>query len=131
MKNITVSTSQNKEVVDITDKVEDFLKRDGHIDGMVTIFVRHTTCAVSTADLDPGTDLDYLKALEAITPKLNYNHPHDPSHFTDHLLSTIVGTSISIPVENGKLNLGTWQRVVLIEFNGPRQRNISLSFIKE
>jgi secondary thiamine-phosphate synthase enzyme len=57
-------------------------------------------------------------------PKLNYRHPHDPSHVPDHILSTLIGTSLSVPVEDGKLRLGKWQRVVLFEFDGPQEREV-------
>lgn len=83
-----------------------------------------TSAALTCADLDPGTDLDYLDAFDKIIPKLNYQHPHNPSHTPDHILSALIGTSLTIPVENGQLALGTWQRVVLIEFDGPRERTI-------
>ena len=131
MKSFSVPTNKNKDVLDITETLQNLLEDNHYDNGILFVFVRHTTCAISTADLDPGTDLDYLNALEKVAPKLNYNHPHDPSHFNDHLWSTLIGTSLTIPVEDGKLLLGTWQRVVLFEFNGPRTRNISLSFVKE
>jgi len=63
-------------------------------------------------------------------PKLNYRHPHDPSHVGDHIMSSIIGPSVTVPFENSKLKLGTWQRVVLVEFSGPREREIVVSFIK-
>ena len=90
----------------------------------------HTTCALTTADLDPGTDKDYLSAIEKIFPNCNWNHPHDPSHVGDHIMSSLIGPSIVLDVTNGKLALGTWQAVVLIELSGPRPRNISMTFIK-
>ena len=99
--------------------------------GTCTVFVLHTTAALTSADLDPGTDLDMLDAFEAMVPKLRYRHPHDPSHVGDHILSALIGTSVSLPVENGKLLLGTWQRVILLEFDGPRQRELAVSFSPE
>jgi secondary thiamine-phosphate synthase enzyme len=60
-------------------------------------------------------------------PKLHYRHPHDPSHVPDHILSALIGTSVSLIVEEGTLLLGTWQRVVLIELDGPRQREIAMA----
>ncbi len=55
---------------------------------------------------------------------MNFRHPHDPQHTPDHILSSLIGTAITLPVKQGKLLLGTWQRVVLVEFNGPRQREL-------
>ncbi|MEX2430142.1 MAG: YjbQ family protein, partial [Patescibacteria group bacterium] len=60
----------------------------------------------------------------ALVPELDYRHPHDPSHVGDHILSSLIGTSESVPVRSGKLVLGTWQRVVLYEFDGPRERTV-------
>jgi secondary thiamine-phosphate synthase enzyme len=87
----------------------------------------HTTAALTTADLDPGTDEDMLDAFERIIPKLHYRHPHDPEHVPDHILSALIGTSLTLIVEQGALILGTWQRVILVELDGPRQREIAVA----
>jgi secondary thiamine-phosphate synthase enzyme len=98
---------------------------------MCHLFVLHTTAALTIADLDPGTDLDLLDAFDALIPKLEYRHPHDPSHVSDHILSSLIGPSLSVPVEDGDLLLGEWQRIILVEFDGPRDRQIVLSFSPE
>lgn len=124
-----INTNKKREIIDITDKIEGEIK--GVKSGIVGIFVKHTTAAVSTADLDPGgTDQDYLDAFEKIIPKLNYRHPHDPSHMPDHIASTIIGASLMVPIKNGKLVLGQWQRIVLIEFSGPRRREVEVMVLK-
>jgi secondary thiamine-phosphate synthase enzyme len=125
---ITIKTSKKREVVDITDKVQSIISKQGILDGVCTVFVKHTTAAITTADLDPGTDLDLLDAIEKIVPKLKYRHPHDPSHAPDHIAASLIGPSVTVPIENGKLSLGTWQRIILIELDGPRARSITLSF---
>ncbi len=131
MRTITVGTKRKDEVVDITDTVEAQM-RDMHAEnGVCTIFVAHTTCALTTADLDPGTDLDFLNALRHILPQLSYRHPHNPAHAPDHILSSIIGTSVNIPYSNSQLMLGTWQRVVLVELDGPRQRTVHISCFGE
>jgi secondary thiamine-phosphate synthase enzyme len=84
----------------------------------------HTTAALTTADLDPGTDLDMLDAFEHLIPRLKYRHPHDPTHVPDHILSALIGTSVAVPVDKGHLVLGTWQRVILVELDGPREREV-------
>ena len=70
-----------------------------------------------------------LDAFEAMMPKLKYRHPHNPEHVPDHILSSLMGTSVSVPVEEGRLVLGTWQRVILVELDGPRERNLTVSFV--
>lgn len=127
---ITVSTHKTKEVVDITDVIHEFLNNQQITNGACLVFVKHTTACVSTADLDPGTDEDMLDAFDAMMPRLNYRHPHNPRHVTDHILSSIIGPSVTIPITNGELDLGTWQRVVLIELDGPRERTVHLSVLK-
>ncbi|HYG99278.1 MAG TPA: secondary thiamine-phosphate synthase enzyme YjbQ [Terriglobales bacterium] len=127
MRNLNVSTGQKRQVVDITDMVERVLQ-NGYADksGICHLCVMHTTAALTTADLDPGTDLDMLDAFEQIIPRLEYRHPHNPEHVPDHILSALIGTSVALPVEAGRLVLGTWQRVVLIELDGPRNREVTL-----
>ena len=120
-----IATTQKRQIIDITDQVAQ--KLDG--DGLVNVFVKHTTAAITTADLDPGTDEDYLRSLDAMTPNAHWQHPHDPSHFPDHFWSTVIGTSLSIPFTDGRLDLGSWQRIILVELDGPRERIIRLTII--
>src|SRR5579864_3819172 len=130
MHRLIIKTAKKREVLDITDLVEDQLDDRGVESGICNLFVLHTTAALTTADLDPGTDLDMLDAFEAMVPKLRYRHPHNPAHVGDHILSALIGTSVSLPFERKKLLLGTWQRVVLMEFDGPRERQGVLSVIE-
>ena len=127
MEIITVQTSKQKEIVDITNQVEELLAKLTVKGGLINLFLQHTTAAITTTDLDLGTDLDMLDAFDKIIPKLNYRHPHDPTHVPDHILSSIIGPSLTIPFENGKLLLGEWQKVVLIELDGPKERKIVVS----
>jgi secondary thiamine-phosphate synthase enzyme len=127
MQRVTVKTRKKREVLDITDLVESHLQNSTASTGVCNMLVLHTTAALTTADLDPGTDLDMLDAFEAMIPKLRYRHPHNPAHVGDHIMSALIGTSVSLPFERKKLLLGTWQRIVLIELDGPRQREIAVS----
>jgi secondary thiamine-phosphate synthase enzyme len=130
MHKLLVKTHRKREVIDITDEVNRILKKAyAEQSGICHVSILHTTAALTTADLDPGTDLDMLDAFEAMIPKLRYRHPHNPAHVPDHILSALIGTSVALPVERGGLVLGTWQRVVLMEFDGPREREGVLSVI--
>ena len=126
MQRFSVKTRRKREVLDITGQVEQLIAAKQQT-GTCSLFVLHTTAALTTADLDPGTDLDLLDAFEAMVPKLHYRHPHNPAHVGDHILSALIGTSVSLPIEDGRLLLGTWQRVILLEFDGPRERELALS----
>lgn len=127
MKTFTVSTRKKDHILDITDTVERYLKDEERANGLCSLFVAHTTCAITTADLDPGTDLDLLDALRHMLPQLKYRHPHNPAHTTDHILSSIIGPSLVIPYTEHQLMLGVWQRVILVELDGPRDRTLHLS----
>ncbi len=132
MQKLTVSTRKKRQILDITEEVSQVLGssyRD--ISGICQVSVLHTTAAVTTADLDPGTDLDMLDAFEHMVPKLKYRHPHNPEHVPDHILTSLIGTSVAVPVSNGALLLGTWQRVVLVELDGPRDRTVVLNVLAE
>src|SRR3954454_25123919 len=122
MQRVHIKTHRKREIVDITDQVQSALLKKSAATGIGQLSLLHTTAALTTADLDPGTDLDMLDAFEAMMPTLHYCHPHNPAHVPDHILSAMIGTSLAVPVQKGKLVLGTWQRVVLIELDGPRER---------
>ncbi len=126
---IIISSRRRKEVLDITDTVNNIFVKKNISRGICVLFLKHTSAAITTADLDPGTDLDYLAAFEALIPKLDYRHPHDPTHIGDHINSAMIGTSLTIPIKDGQLDLGVWQRVILIEFNGPKEREISVAIL--
>lgn len=123
---ISINTSQGKQVIDLTSKVNQLVNEQNIETGWGRLFALHTTCALTTADLDPGTDQDYLQAINKIFPQGDYNHAHDPSHVGDHIMSSIIGTSVEFPIKNNQLQLGTWQKIVLIELNGPRERKLVL-----
>jgi secondary thiamine-phosphate synthase enzyme len=130
MRRITIPTGKNKQVLDITETLNQLIREQGFTGGLCHIFVTHTTAALTTADLDPGTDLDMLDAFTTMVPDLDYRHPHNPAHTPDHILATMLGPSVTVPVENGQLILGTWQRVVLFEFDGPRPRQVIVSLLE-
>lgn len=124
---IVIDSTKSQEIIDITTTIENELPKDTNL---CHLFLKHTSAALTTADLDPGTDLDMLDAFYEMIPKLNYRHPHNPAHVRDHILSVLIGTSLTLPVKEGKFILGEWQRLILVEFNGPRQREIILTASK-
>jgi|SRR5579884_645379 len=123
---LNIQTKQKRQVIDITEELKAAITGSG----LVNLFIRHTTAAITTADLDPGTDQDYLKAIEQMTASGPWGHPHNPSHFPDHFWSTLIGANLTVPFEDGKMLLGQWQRVVLIELDGPRNRQVEITVIK-
>jgi len=125
--NFNIKTNKKDEIIDITDKINDIIKKSNKKNGVIFLNLLHTTCALTTADLDPGTDEDILEALRKFLPEISYRHPHDPLHVPDHILSSILGTSLTLIFEDNRLELGDWQRVILVELNGPKERTIAYS----
>ena len=127
---LRIKTPRKKSIVDITDTIDALLSKQGVEEGVCVIAIKHTTAAITTADLDPGTDLDMLDAFEEIMPKLHYRHPHNPPHVVDHILTSIIGTSITLPIIEGHLDVGVWQRVIIVELDGPREREVVVKLLK-
>lgn len=121
---LSIQTTKKDEVIDITREIENVLQQQSVENGIINLFVEHTTCALTVMDLDYGTDLDFLDAIRGMIPKLPYRHPHNPSHVPDHILSSIIGMEVSLPFRDKQLIMGTWQNVVLVELDGPRDRTI-------
>ncbi|MFY9554398.1 MAG: secondary thiamine-phosphate synthase enzyme YjbQ [Blastocatellia bacterium] len=126
---LTISTLRSKQVVDITDQAQQYISQSGISSGLCNAFVTHTTAGLTTGESIEGTDEDLMEVLERIIPKIKFRHAHDPSHAPDHMISSIIGASVTIPIVGGALQLGTWQRILLVECNGPRERQIVLTVL--
>jgi secondary thiamine-phosphate synthase enzyme len=126
---LKVNTSHLKQVVDLTDRLQSVIHQAGLQEGLCTVFVTHTTAAVTTGEIGEGTEQDFLQIVEQMIPQIRFRHAHDPSHAWSHMASSILGPSITIPVSGGKLVLGTWQSVMLVELDGPRDRDVHVSLI--
>lgn len=126
---VTISTRRDKQVLDITDRVQLFVSQLELSAGLCSVFVTHTTAAITTGESIEGTDEDLMEVLERIIPDIKFRHHHDPSHAPDHMISSIVGPGVTIPFNRGKLQLGTWQRVLLVECNGPRERKVVITLL--
>jgi secondary thiamine-phosphate synthase enzyme len=118
-------------VVDITDEAARFVRGAG--DGLLSVFAPHATAGVALLETGSGSEPDLVAALERLLPRDDrYRHRHgSPGHGADHLLPALVSPSLTVPVEAGRMLLGTWQRVVLVSLNrdNPRRR-VRLSFLE-
>ena len=124
-KTFTVTTAAREQILLITDEVQRALGELTSADGICTIVTPHTTCAISVNEnADPDVPADLTKALRAMIPNVNFVHGEGNSDA--HLLSTIIGTSLSWPYKSGKLVFGTWQGIYFIELDGPRERRVTL-----
>lgn len=127
IKQISVRTTSSQQIVDLTGKVNEFLKDIKQNDGTCTIFTPHTTCALTTGEIGEGTQEDLLEVATKIIPRIKFRHKHNPSHAWSHMAASFIGTSLSLPFQNNELILGIWQQVLLVELDGPRERNIIIS----
>jgi secondary thiamine-phosphate synthase enzyme len=122
---VTVRTTAREQILLITDEVDGALGGLTDGDGICTIVTPHTTCAISVNEnADPDVRTDLTKALRAMIPSVNFRHGEGNSDA--HLLSMIIGTSLSWPYRKGKLVFGTWQGIYFVELDGPRERKVTV-----
>jgi secondary thiamine-phosphate synthase enzyme len=121
---LQVSTGGLKEVVDLTERVQGLIRAAKMQEGLCVLFIAHTTAALTTGEIGEGTEQDLLEVVQQIIPGIRFRHAHDPSHAWSHMAASILGPCLTLPVANGRLTLGTWQSVLLIELDGPRERTI-------
>lgn len=130
MEHLKIKTERLKQVVDLTDRVNRILSENMAAEGLCCVFVTHTTACLTTGEVGEGTEKDLLDVVEQMIPKINFRHGHDPSHAWSHMASSILGPSLTIPVLDGALVLGTWQSVLLVELDGPRERDVHVTLIR-
>jgi len=120
-----VRTRKKAEVVDLTPQVADLVSRSAVDEGVCTVFVRHATAAVViNENADPGFRLDLVAALDKLFPEGVWEHDKIDDNGAAHLKAAVLGPSESVPVRGGRLLLGTWQGIALVECDGPREREI-------
>jgi secondary thiamine-phosphate synthase enzyme len=121
----SVRTSAREQILIITPQVQRALEAMTSGDGICTIVTPHTTCAISVNEnADPDVPADLTRALRAMIPDVRFQHGEGNSDA--HLLSAIIGTSLSWPFRKGKLVFGTWQGIYFIELDGPRERHVTV-----
>jgi secondary thiamine-phosphate synthase enzyme len=125
MKSISIRSNSREEMVDITSEISELLP-DG--DGVCVLFVQHTTCGLTVNEnADPDVQSDMLGFLRRLIPQYEPNFKHFEHNSDSHIKASLMGSSVTVPFEGGKLCLGRWQGVYLCEFDGPRERNILVS----
>jgi secondary thiamine-phosphate synthase enzyme len=120
-----VKTRKAHEVVDITRQVAEVVGRARVAEGICTVFVRHATAAIIiNENADPGFRQDVITALDRLFPQGIWEHDKVDDNGAAHLKAAILGPSEAVPVKDGRLLLGTWQGIALVECDGPREREI-------
>lgn len=138
-KSLKVNSSSNFQIIDITKDIAVFLNEINRSnenkisEGIVNVFSRHSTSAICINENEKGLLADFEKALKDIVKeKDNYKHDFIDNNAASHIRAFLLGSSESIPIMDGRLNLGTWQSVFFIELDGPRtNRTVELTFIGE
>jgi secondary thiamine-phosphate synthase enzyme len=128
---LRIHTGSRRGVFDITGECAEFVTGRG--DGALLVFVPHATAGVVVMELGSGSDADLVDALDRLLPRQEglWRHRHgSPGHGADHVLPLLVGPSVVVPVEAGRLDLGTWQSIALVDPNADNDtRTISLTFL--
>lgn len=124
MKGFSIDTFEKQQAIDITAQVESCIVAEGIEDGICLIQAPHTTCGITINEhFDASVARDIVDCLDRIAPRdTTYSHTEGNAHA--HIKSTLVGSTQMIVIEDGQLMLGTWQRILLFEFDGPRQRRV-------
>ena len=129
MEKISVRTNRRVELIDITAKVQAVLDKLKCQDGICFVFCPHTTAGLTiNENADPSVQEDIAHALSRVIPE-GARYAHSEGNSDSHIKSSLLGSSLSIFVESGKLSLGTWQGVYFCESDGARQREVWVKFI--
>lgn len=125
---ISVETRKPREAIDITEAVADALRTHGAQDGFCHVMVLHSTAAIAVNEThDPNIGLDLIDALDRVVPERGgWLHDRIDDNAHAHIKAAVLGPSELIPLDRGALLLGTWQRIMLVEFDGPRSRRVSV-----
>jgi len=127
----SVSTSRSREVVDITRQVQEAVGSMGIEEGLACICVAHCTCAVYVNEYERGLVADVLRLIEEITTHREWQHDRIDDNAQAHLGAIAIGNSLTMPVTDSTVELATWQRILLVELDGPRQRNVLVSVVAD
>ena len=122
---INIVTKSGFEIVSITSQVNSIVKKSGIKDGSLIVFTPHTTTAITVNEAEPRLIKDILEKLSDLVPEgEGYLHDSIDNNAHAHILASIIGCSVTLPVINGRAGLGTWQSILFIELDGPRNRNV-------
>jgi secondary thiamine-phosphate synthase enzyme len=133
-REISIATERGPTLVDLTDACRAFLGDIGAGDGLLTVFVPHATAGVVVIELGAGSEEDLLAALERLLPHDDrWRHRHgSPGHGADHVLPLLAAPSLAVPVVDGRMTLGTWQSIALLDPNADNpRRTVQLTFLAD
>ena len=127
---IEIATNKQVDVIDITSCIEKALQNSALKSGICLVYTLHTTTGIIINEAESGLIQDLTILMAKMVPKdAGYEHNKIDSNAHSHLRAVLTGNSVVIPVENRKLVLGTWQKILFLEFDGPRKRRISVKIV--
>lgn len=122
---LTIKSRQREELLEFTDLVRDKLKESGAREGIVVLYVQHTTAGLTiNENADPDVPRDMLQLLSRLIPQHGMGFQHGEENSDAHIKTSLVGTSVTVPIKDGELLLGRWQGIFLCEFDGGRERQV-------
>jgi secondary thiamine-phosphate synthase enzyme len=125
-----VATRSRSEMVDVTPRVADAVRRSEVKTGLAIVYVPHTTAGVAiNENADPGVQRDVLAKLEELIPKRETYYRHGEGNSDSHVKTILTGNSATVLIDNGRLVLGQWQGIYLMEFDGPRTRQLVIRIV--
>jgi secondary thiamine-phosphate synthase enzyme len=131
-KKLSISSSSRTQFIDVTIQISKFVEESGISNGICYIFVPHTTAAVTiNENADISVVEDIIKKLNQLIPQNERYYKHLEGNSDSHIKSSVIGHSINVFIENGKLKLGTWQGIYFCEFDGPRHRSLWIKIFGE
>ncbi|MGB9199957.1 secondary thiamine-phosphate synthase enzyme YjbQ [Methanobacterium sp.] len=127
---LDIKTDKRIEIKDITQEIQLIVKQSHCKNGIVNIYSKHSTSGIVINENETGLIKDFKSALEDLVPvEGNYNHNCIDNNADSHIRSFIIGSSETVPLYNGKLDLGTWQSIFFVELDGPRNRKITVTIM--
>jgi secondary thiamine-phosphate synthase enzyme len=130
MQTIKIKSNKREEMIEITSEVEKLLRESETKEGVCVLFTQHTTCGLTiNENADPDVKSDMLLFLKNLIPQYYEGFRHAEENSDAHIKSSLMGVSVTVPFENGKLLLGRWQGIYLCEFDGARERKILMRII--
>jgi len=131
MKRIDVRTTKHAQLINIDSLVQQAVNESGVTDGLVHVFVPHTTAGITiNENADPDVVHDIIETLDRLVPWRN-NYRHSEGNSAAHVKASMMGFSVTVPIQNGQLTFGTWQSIYFCEFDGPRSRHVQVQVMAE
>jgi len=127
---VSVKSNKSIEVIDITEMVQSWVAKNNAEDGILTVFSVHTTAGLTINEAESGLMQDIETQLSKIVPpQAGYRHDRIDDNAHSHIMTSLLGPSETVTVRSGRLALGTWQRILFVECDGPRSRRVAITFV--